>query len=37
VRRRRLPAGRARGKRDFVDVKKDWIAHIAGFARASRR
>ncbi len=26
------PAAR-KGKRDFVDVRKDWIAHIAGFAK----
>ncbi len=26
------PAARM-GKRDFVDVKQDWIAHIAGFAK----
>jgi phosphomannomutase len=26
------PAAR-KGKRDFVDVKQDWIAHIAGFAK----
>ncbi len=28
-----LPAAERRGKRDFVDVTKDWVQHIAGFAR----
>src|SRR5262245_47586360 len=28
-----LPKAARAGKRDFVDVKKDWIAHIAGFSR----
>ena len=27
-----LPKAARAGKRDFVDVKKDWIAHIAGFS-----
>ena len=27
-----VPAAR-KGKRDFVDVQKDWVAHIAGFAK----
>jgi phosphomannomutase len=27
-----LPKATRAGKRDFVDVKKDWIAHIAGFS-----
>jgi len=28
-----LPKAARFGKRDFVDVKQDWIAHIAGFAK----
>lgn len=28
-----LPPVAKKGKRDFVDVKQDWIAHIAGFAK----
>src|SRR5262245_13722764 len=28
-----LPKAARAGKRDFVDVVKDWIAHIAGFSR----
>ncbi|MCB9885071.1 MAG: phosphomannomutase/phosphoglucomutase [Planctomycetes bacterium] len=28
-----LPAAERRGKRDFVDVTKDWVQHIAGFAK----
>ena len=28
-----LPPAARKGKRDFVDLKQDWIAHIAGFAK----
>jgi phosphomannomutase len=28
-----LPPAARKGKRDFVDVKADWIKHIAGFAK----
>ena len=28
-----LPPAARRGKRDFVDVTKDWVQHIAGFAK----
>lgn len=28
-----LPAAARKGKRDSVDVKRDWIRHIAGFAK----
>ncbi|MBL8751733.1 MAG: phosphomannomutase/phosphoglucomutase [Planctomycetes bacterium] len=33
VRKGGFQAAAKKGKRDFVDVKKDWIAHIAGFAK----
>jgi phosphomannomutase len=29
-----VPAAR-KGKRDFVDVKRDWVQHIAGFAKGA--
>jgi phosphomannomutase len=28
-----LPAAARKGKRDFVDVKRDWVQHIAAFAK----